>query len=58
MAMQEFVVPKSMPKIFAIYLLPRRMRADAIEMPQQLHYKVIAILFSSQASLISPKNSA
>jgi hypothetical protein len=30
MAMQEFVVPKSMPKIFAIVPPPCRMRAGAI----------------------------
>src|SRR5208283_1962511 len=41
MAMQELVVPKSMPKIFAIYPFPRRMWADDAGISQDANFKIL-----------------
>jgi hypothetical protein len=38
-AMQELVVPKSMPKIFAIFPLLCRMWAESINILQDINYK-------------------
>src|SRR5471032_1640513 len=41
MAMQELVVPKSMPRIFAIYPHPCRMRADGTKIAQDSNFELL-----------------
>src|SRR5580700_10103231 len=50
MAMQELVVPKSMPKIFAIYPLLCRIWADDAEISQEPSPEMLASMFHSKHS--------
>jgi hypothetical protein len=57
MAMQELVVPKSMPRIFAIYPIPRRMWADATVLLQESYIEMLAQNNTFEQTSISSINS-